>query len=328
MNMIDFFKNLGKSYKKFNEIPDVVIGSSLTPLACLQGLRIAKYYHAKAIAEIRDLFPESLVSDGVVKKENPVLIPIYYFERKLYEYADDVIFTMAGGYDYIKERGWEEDIPVSKVHYINNGVDLEEFDYNKEHHIIHDLDLINDNIFKVVYTGSIRFTNNLGKILDVARCVKNSNIKFLIWGAGNELQKLRQRVKDEEIGNVIFKGYVEKKYIPYIVSNADLNLIHYSEMPVGRFGVSPNKLFDYMAAGKPILDDRPCNYNPLVECNAGIEIENPTVENIAKAIEDFAHMDKETYSRYCRNARKGAEEYDFKNLTQKLLKIMTGELHK
>ena len=77
-----------------------------------------------------------------------------------------------------------------------------------------------------------------------------------------------------------------------------------------------------MAAGKPILADFPCKYNPVVQSGAGIEVSEPTPENIAKAIEDFVDMDKETYDRYCRNARKGAEKYDFKNLTQELLKIM------
>ena len=80
-----------------------------------------------------------------------------------------------------------------------------------------------------------------------------------------------------------------------------------------------------MAAGKPILTDFPCRYNPLITCGAGIEVANSIVENIAKAIEDFAAMDKETYARYCKNARKGAEEYDFKSLTKKLLAVMTEE---
>lgn len=327
LNMLDFALNL-KTVCDYYEKPDVIMASSQTPFACMRALKMAKQIKAKSIMEVTDLWPESLIAFGIIKKSNPMLIPMYWFEKKMYECADEIVFSFAGGFDYIQERGWENDIPQSKVHYLNNGVDLTVFDANRDIFRISDNDLQNKETFKVIYTGSIRLANNLGKLVDVAKKVRNPKIKFLIWGQGDDLSRLQKRVEDENIPNVVFKGYVDKKYIPYIVGQADLTMVHYGDMPVGRFGVSPNKLFDYMAAGKPVLDDRPCNYNPLVECDAGVEVKNPTHENIARAIEDFVDMDKKTYGRYCLNARKGAEKYDFNNLTHELLKIMTGELHK
>ena len=321
-------KAAAKEYAKENGRPDIILASSVHPLTLVAGIQLAKYFHAKCICEIRDLWPEVLISFGILKANNPITFVLRQMEKWIYKEADALIFTMAGAYDYIEERRWEKDISKEKVHYINNGVDLEDFDNNKEFYQIEDEDLQNTEIFKVVYTGAIRPVNGLGKLLDVARQIKNPRIKFLIWGKGDELSALQKRIEDEDMQNIEFKGHVDKRYIPYIVSQANLNLIHYGNMPVVRFGVSHNKMFEYMAAGNPTLDDVPCNYNPLVECDAGIEIKDPTVENIAKAVEEFADMDKETYDRYCCNARKGAEKYDFKNLTQELLKIMTGELHK
>ncbi len=325
-NMLEFPIGLEKVYRKLGYRPDVVLGSSLTPFACMEAIRIARHYKAKSIVEIRDLWPETAVAYNFVSRSNPVLIPFYYFEKKLYEYADDVIFTQEGGYDYIKERGWEINVPRSKVHYVNNGVDLEAFDKNRERFHVEDEDIENRELFKVVYTGSIRRVNNIGKLLDVAKKIKNPRIKFLIWGQGDERIALEKRVTEEKIWNVVFKGYVEKKYVPYIAGRANLNIVHNESTPIWRFGASLNKIFDYMAAGKPILADFPCKYNPIVQCKAGIEVIDPTPDNIAREIECFAEMDAETYRRYCQNARKGAEEYDFKKLTQKLLKIMMGEL--
>ena len=319
LNMLDFAWNIETVCNHY-EKPDVIMASSQTPFACMRALRMAKEMKAKSIMEVTDLWPESFVAYGVIGKHNPLLITMYLFEKKMYEYADGIVFSMEGAYDYIKERGWEKDIPQSKVHYINNGVDLEVFDYNREHYQIDDEDLQNDEIFKIVYTGSIRPVNNLGKWVDIAKMVKNPRVKFLVWGRGDELAALRKRVEEENIKNIVFKGYVDKKYIPYITATA--TAMHNRMVPIFRFGASPNKIFDYMAAGKPVLVDFPCKYNPVVQCDAGIEVENPTVENIAKAIDAFADMDKETYDRYCRNARKGAEKYDFKNLTKKLLEIM------
>ncbi len=324
-NMLEFPLKLDRVYKQFLEKPDVVLGSSLTPFACMEAIRIARRYGAKSIVEIRDLWPETAVAYGMLGTNNPILIPMRMAEKKLYEAADEVIFTQEGGYDYIKERGWENDIPQTKVHYVNNGIDLEIFDQNREKFQIEDDDLDNGETFKVVYTGSIRRVNNLGKLLDVARRIQNRKIKFLIWGKGDELPALEKRIEKENIHNVAFKGYVDKIFIPSIANRADLNIVHNASTPIWRFGASLNKLFDYMAAGKPILADFPCRYNPLITCGAGIEVSNPTVENIAKAIEDFAAMDKETYAGYCKNARKGAEEYDFKSLTKKLLAVMTEE---
>ncbi len=321
-NMFEFARRLDDVCRKFPK-PDVVVATSATPPACMEGLRIAKRYGVKAIAEVTDLWPESFVSYGLLNKYNPVLIPMYRYEKKMYEYADAIIFSMEGAYDYIEDRGWEWDIPESKVHYINNGVDLEIFDYNKEHYAIKDEDLENDGIFKVVYTGSIRLVNNIGRLLDAAKSINNPKVKLLLWGKGDELEMLQQRVIDEKIENVVFKGYVDKKYVPYIASQADLNIVSFLPASVDeKYGISPNKLFDYMAAGRPILTVFPCKYNPAVQVGAGEDIEAPSVANIAAAIERFAAMDREKYLGYCQNARKGAQQYDFKRLTEDFLAIM------
>ena len=323
-NMFEFAFRLEGVCNKFPK-PDMILSSSATPLACKAGLQIAKKYKVRAVAEIVDLWPESFVAYGLVSKSNPLLMPMYLFEKKMYEFADDIIFSFEGGYDYIKERGWEKDIPRHKVHYINNGVDLEAFDYNKEHYQIGDEDLQNEEIFKVVYTGSIRRVNNVGKLLDVAKRIHNQRIKFLIWGKGDELASLERRVKAESIQNVVFKGYADKIYIPYITSCADLNILHSESSAVLRFGISLNKMFDYMAAGKPIFVDFFCKYNPVLQCDAGAVSSSLAIDDIAKGIEAFVDMDDEMYETYCQNARKGAEKYDFKYLTDNLLQIMMGD---
>lgn len=321
-NMFEFAFRLESVCKEFSK-PDVVMASSATPLACMSGLRIAKKYGAKAIAEITDLWPESFVAYGLISKYNPILIPMYKYEKKMYECADKIIFSQEGAYDYIRERGWGRDIPESKVYFLNNGVDLEIFDYNNLHYRVEDKDLVDEEIFKVVYTGSIRMVNRLGKLLDIAKRIENPKIKFLIWGKGDDLSSLEKRLDDENIRNVVFKGHVDKKYVPYITSHADLNIVHNNATSIWRFGPSLNKMFDYLAAGKMILTDFPCNYNPVTVCGGGVEISNPTDEGIARMIDEIAQMDRKLYSQYCQSARKGAEQYDFKNLTKKLLTIMT-----
>lgn len=246
---------------------------------------------------------------------------LYMGEKWIYKKADEMVFTMEGAYDYIVQQGWEKEIPRSKVHYVNNGVDLETFHYNREHFQVEDPDLQDPETFKVVYTGSIRLVNNLGLLLDAAKKVTDPRVRFLIWGDGDERERLEQRVRDEGIGNVVFKGKVGKKYIPYIVSCADLNLGHYTTTDLLQYGASMNKLFDYLAAEKPVLIDFLCAYNPVLECGAGICVDEPTPELIAQAVEKFSAIDEKQYQVFCDNARLGAQQFDFKALTERLIRL-------
>ena len=321
LNMFEFARKLPGVCNQFPR-PDAIVATSMPPMSCAAGIKLARKYGCRGIAEIADLWPESIIAYGIAGPHNPAVLWLRRLEKWIYTRADAVVFTMEGGYDYIRERHWEREIPESKVYTINNGVDLKEFRENMRKYQIQNSDLDDPDTFKVVYTGSIRKVNNLGLLLDAAKLVTNPNIRFLIWGAGDELESLRDRVAAEHIENVKFQGSVEKKYVPYIVSKADLNLAHNNPTPLFRFGISFNKLFDYLAAGKPILSDFPCPYNPAVRLGAGTEVAEPTAQNIANAVEEFAAMPQARYDEYVHHARRAAEEYDFENLTKKLIAVL------
>ncbi|MGM9987348.1 MAG: glycosyltransferase family 4 protein [Bacillaceae bacterium] len=321
LNMIEFALKLPGICKSFNK-PDVVLATSVTPLACAMGVKVAKKYKALAIAEIADLWPESLVEYGFVRENSIVSSCLRKLEKWIYVNSDEIVFVSGGLWDYIEERGWQNCINPQKIHCINNGVDLEEFDSNRKKYKTLDEDLHNESIFKVVYTGSIRKVNNVGLLLDVAKQITDKRIKILVWGEGDEREALQQRIEKEKIANVVFKGAVEKKYIPYIVSNADLNIVHNNPSKLFRFGISFNKVFDYLAAGKPIFCDFPSKYNPVIECNAGIDINNSDPNSIANCIEWYVNMGQKAYLMYCINAENAAKEYDFAVLTDKLIDII------
>lgn len=323
-NICEFAWKLPGVCKKFPR-PDAIVATSMPPTSCAVGIHLARKYGCRSVAEIADLWPESIVAYGIAGPKNPAVIGLRWLEKWIYKKADAVVFTIEGAYDYIVEQGWEQDVPRDKVHFINNGVDLKLFHYNREHFRTEDPDLQNPDIFKVVYAGSIRRVNGLGLLLDAAKQVKNPAVRFLIWGDGDELEDLRKRVEAEGISNVVFKGRVAKQYVPYIVSQADLNLAHNTPTPLFRFGISFNKLFDYLAAEKPVLSDFPCPYNPAIDTGAGAGVEDATPENIARAIESFALMPESEYAVYAQNAAKAAQVYDFENLTRKLMDVINGE---
>ena len=329
LNMIDFYRNVKKAAKEYaaqHGKPDVIFASSVHPLTLVAGIQLAKQFGVKCVCEVRDLWPESIVVySNRFTKDNPLIKLLYRGEKWIYKRADALVFTMEGAYDYITEQGWEKDIPRSKVHYINNGVDLEQFDYNTEHFHVDDPDLDDPNTFKVVYTGSIRKANGLGILVDAAKAIRDPRIKILVWGEGDEREELTRRVVEEGLTNIVFKGKVEKKYVPSIVSRADLNLVHWGEVHLIQYGVSYNKLFDYMAAGRPIFSTVRPGYSIWEKYDCGRDTEDPRPEPLAHELEKMAALPPEELSRLGENARKGAEDYDFRVLTQKLLNVI-GEI--
>lgn len=320
INMFEFSQRLGKVCAHFPK-PDAILASSATPPACMAGLKLARKYGIRAVGEVSDLWPESFVVYNLISARNPLLIPMYAYEKRMYQKADALIFTVEGAYDYIVEKGWEKGIPRSKVFYINNGVDLEAFNYNREHYQIEDPDLDNPDICKVVYTGSIRWANNLGILLDMAKQITDPRVKFLLWGAGDDMPALQRRIEDEQIENVVLKGAVEKKYIPSIVSRADYNYVDSDNNEISRFGNSQNKLFDYFAAGKPVLMYKQ-KYNPADIFSCGLFYN--TKEEFLETLKIISTLPKEKYEELCLNAKAAAEEYNFENLTRKLLAVIEG----
>ena len=323
LNMLEFARKLPGVCDKYPR-PDAIVATSMPPMSCAAGIKLARKYGCRGIAEIADLWPESLIAYGIAGPRNPAVLWLRRLEKWIYTKADAVVFTAEGAYDYIKEQHWEKEVPQSKVFYINNGVDLELFDYNKEHFRVEDKDLDDPDIFKVVYTGSIRQVNNLGLLLDAAKAVKDPRVRFLIWGDGDERPMLEQRVKDENIGNVVFKGRVEKKFVPSIVSRADVNYIDPFSDSVSKYGISSNKLFEYFAAGKPILVQARERYNPVKTYHAGICLQSLTATDLAAQIDAFAQMDEAGYQGYCVGASAAAKEFDFKKLTDTLMNVIEG----
>ena len=235
---------------------------------------------------------------------------------------------MEGGKDYIIEKGWSKEhggpIDLNKVHYINNGVDLEDFDRNKELYKVEDDLLKNDKIFKVIYLGSVRLANNLKLLMDAAARLKEyENVRFLIYGNGGDRENLENYCKTNGINNVIFKQkWVDMKYVPYILTKSSLNILNYEPTSIWRFGGSQSKSFQYMASGKPICCNIKMGYCPITKYKLGIANEFANAEEYSKAILKFYNMETKEYSEICKNNINAAKNYDYRKLTSKFEKLV------
>lgn len=213
LNMCEFAWKLPGVCKHFAR-PDAIMATSMPPMSCAMGVHLARKYKCRGVAEIADLWPESIVAYGIAGPENPAVIVLRRLEKWIYKKADAVVFTMEGGYDYIVEQGWEKEIPRAKVHHINNGVDLEVFNYNREHEVFADPDLDDPDTFKVIYTGSIRMVNKVELLVEVAKILKEKGydkVQLLLWGAGDQIDKIQTAINEKGLNNIKLKGVVLKK---------------------------------------------------------------------------------------------------------------------
>lgn len=324
LNMLEFAWKLPSVCKKYKK-PDVIISTSMTPFACAQGLRIAKKSRCKKIAQITDLWPESIVAYGYAKRNNPIIKMLYILEKWIYKNADSIVFSMEGGKDYIIEKGWDSahggPIDLSKVHHINNGVDIKVFDYNKENYIIEDPELDDCNIKIVIYTGSMREANRsitvLPEVADELLHKGRKDIRILMYGKGDYVEIFKKICEERPIRNLVYKGFVQKNEIPYLLSKAVVCILNCDKSEMSKYGSSQNKLFDYLASGHPILSGESDKYSIINNRNCGISKQFDDASEIADAIIELVD-----YPEKYPNSRLVSEEYDFDELTKHLMKVI------
>ena len=310
--------------------PCVIYASTMYPTALLLGVKLARRYGIGCISETRDIVPEGFIREGAIRENSLVARAARRFMRYVYERSDELVFTMSGGKRYIQDMAWDKEsggkIDLSHVHYINNGVDLEDFDANAKTHVLEDEDLDNQNVFKVVYFGAIRFMNSMPLYIDTARELKRrgrDDICILLWGTGTKLDEMQEVLDREGLDNIKIKGYVDKKYIPSIARRADLFIASGNSSSTGRYGASFNKLFDYFAGGKPIVLLAELSDSMVEGGGCGVELgADPEAAVVADEIIRFADMDPNEYRSYCEASASLAKQFDYRRLAERIKSII------
>ena len=323
LNIASYYHNVFKVAPEVERIwgkPDVIVGSTLYPTCLRAGIKLAKRYGVGMISETRDIIPDGFQSKSIFGN-HVVRMACDYMMRELYEKSDALVFTMSGGRNYIIGRGWDVEhggrINLESVHYINNGVDLRETRKNEELYLVPDPDLDDHNTFTVVYFGAIRFMNQMPLFVETAEFLKaagRNDIKVLLWGAGTKLDETKAALERRGLDNIILKGPVPKREIPGIAKRSDLFILTANLSSVSKYGASPNKLFDYFAAGKPIIVPAILSDSLIQSNGAGVEIDRPTGEVLAREIIRFADMDQKEYDAYCEASSRMAKRFDYAKL--------------
>jgi glycosyltransferase involved in cell wall biosynthesis len=227
---------------------DIVMGTSPPIFQAVSAMVVAALRRRPFLLEIRDLWPEFAIGMGVLRSR--VLISLSRkLEHILYSRATHLLVNSPAYKDYLIAAG----VPEAKVTVIPNGVDLADFSPDADGSTTR-ADWNLEGQFVVMYAGALGMANDLGTLIDAASLLRHDGdgLQIVIVGDGGEAQALRQKASSLGLTNVTFTGTVAKSRMPDVLAAADVCVAILQDIPMFRT-TYPNKVFDYMASGRPVI---------------------------------------------------------------------------
>lgn len=266
--------------------PDVVIATSPPLTLAAAGLAAARWHRVPWVFEVRDLWPESAVTTGVLAANSPITRGLYALERWAYARADRINVLTPAFRDDISKRGLA---PDGRIVFVPNGADLDAFSPGAPDAALRQ-ELGWGDRFVVLYAGAHGRANALHQLVDAAEALRDrSDILLATVGGGTELESLRLRTQERGLSNLLWHGPVPKGEMPRYIRAADAGAAVLQNNPTFRT-VYPNKVFDYMACERPVVLAIDGVARELVceDARAGVYVEPENGAALAEAIAQLA----------------------------------------
>lgn len=314
-NMLYFAWRL-KFLREISPSHIIVSSPSLFPVKI--GAKLAKKFHTKFLFEVRDIWPLTLVELSSISSSHPLVKLMGYYEKFAYKNADKIISLLPHAREHFVIQGMKLDNFV----YLPNGIEIEE----KENPLLSEnmIGKIPIDKFIIGYSGTIGIANNLDYLIDVAALMKKDDaIHFILLGNGGEKKRLQARVKSLSLGNVTFLEAVPKEKVVGFLKKIDVAFISLLPEKLFKFGVSPNKVFDYMYAKKPILWAIEAGNNLVEDAKCGLSIPLNDVLKLKEEILKLKKLRKEKLEELGQNGYNFVNKnHSYKMLAKKLIKIV------
>lgn len=324
-NIAAFIRSLYREGKMLAQTcrPDVVIASSTYPLDIWPAHRIARLVNATLVFEVHDLWPLSPIEIGGMSKMHPFVMLVQAAEDYAYRHADVVVSMLPKAREHMEARG----MAPHKLHLVPNGFDPEEWRSKDPMVCAHITETIlrekAAGNFVVGYAGSHGNPNSLDALLDAAKCLQAEKITFVLVGDGHEKSRLRRRIAAERIPNVLMFDPVPKNQIPVLLGHFDAAYLGAPRSPLYRFGVSPNKMMDYMMARVPVIYAIEAGNDPVAEAGCGISVPPEDAVAIARSIACLSRTSPEARRLMGERGRRHAEQhYAYPQLAQTFLHVI------
>jgi glycosyltransferase involved in cell wall biosynthesis len=303
----------------FVKRPNLVIATSPQFFCGWAGVVVSFLRKLPFVLEIRDIWPESIVAVGAMKKRLPLRI-LEWLERRMYASAKRIVTVGEGYRDRLVERG----VPPEKLSVVTNGVDEEIFIPRAGDPALRDRYALNGS-FVCAYIGTVGMACGLDVVLragDALRRKGRSDIKFLIVGDGAEKAELERKARELRLKNVIFAGMHDKQSMPAFLATADACLVHLRKQRLFE-SVLPSKIFEAAGMGKPIVLGVEGYAAGLIrKLGAGVCIVPEDADGLVQAVERLAD-DRRFASELGASGQRGVlREFTREKLSRQYLRIL------
>ncbi len=297
------------------ERPEIVIGVSVHPLAALSGYFLARIKRARFFFEVTDLWPETLIDFGRLSPQGRVARWMRGLERFLFRRAERIVMLWRHTDAYVESQG----ISAAKILWVPHGVELARYEELEPYAGGR------TSPFRIMFLGGFVASNSLDTILDTAVVLQErgrDGIRFVLIGSGQEREALIKRAGELELANVDFRPAVPKRDVAKVMGEADAFIYGLRDLPLYRFGISLNKLTDYLAAGRPIIFFGRSSYDPVRDAEAGFSVPPNDPEILADAVDRLVALTPEQRMEMGERGRRYLlEHHNIPGLAARLLEV-------
>ena len=305
--------------------PAAVIASSTYPLDIFPAKSIADRYHAKLLFEVHDLWPLTPIQVGGMSPRHPFVMLMQYAENFAYRKANRVISMLPNAFEYMREHG----LVAEKFVHIPNGINLSEWESPKvplpRQHAECLENLHKDGRFIVGYVGGHQPSNALQAVLKAAELLCASPATFILIGKGSEKEQLQLRAKERKIQNVVFLPPIPKESVPSALAAMDVLYLGLKNQPIFRYGISPNKLMDYLMSGKPVIHAVSSGNDLVAESGCGISCPAEDPSAISEAVLQLLQLSPADRTAMGERGKDYVVKYhQYSQLAKRFLEVMQG----
>lgn len=320
INWFLFAWRILKVSKVVSSIPDAILCSSPSPISYIGASRLARKFNARLVFEVRDIWPLTLTELGGYSPRHPFIRLMQWIEDFAYREADLVVSNLKYSIEHMVSRGMD----VNKFRWVPNGFSLDEV--SEKVSLNADAFLkIPKQKFVVGYAGTLGVANAIDTVIKAAHILAAENdIVFVLVGGGREKPDLDEAVRRLGLTNVVFIEPIPKVEIQSLLSCFDVCYLGLTRDSLFRFGVSPNKLFDYLYSAKPIIYGIDSGrYRPVEQAGAGLNVRAEDPVALAEAVKYLKSLPIIERERMGESGRRLAlDSYEYSGLALQLREIL------
>ena len=330
-NMISFFRKVlfelasGRQGK-----PDVIIGSSPHLLSGLAGSLLSTRFNVPFILELRDVWPQDLIELGALKENSFSHKALNRIANHLYKRADHILTVPPKLHNWLAEQG----VALVKITPLPNGVFTDEKAETEMPESLQKLFDLEKDKFKVLYMGAHGVANKLTNIVETANYLREKHpehfarLAFYLVGGGQEKEVVMARAQELKLDNILFHKPVSKAAVNAAMQSSDALLVHLAAAETfSQFGRSPNKLYDYLKAGKPVLFSTLDQETIINKEKAGFSFKPENPQDFAEKLIRLMDLSKAKYEQLGLNGQAAVKRHhDLDYLGARLANVIEGTL--